>query len=203
MLICKFCSKECKNDNSHRNHERLCRSNPDRNYVSYTRGITAWNKGLTKENSEKINSMALNTSKTLTGKPGIKHNDASRKNLSEHAKRRELGGHTSKIKLHYEMKNGSVVYLQSSYEILFARILDRLNIEWTRPKPLKWIDELGKDHRYYPDFLVGNIYIDTKNDFLAIKDKKKIDTVKLQNSVDIRIVTKNLITEEYILALKA
>ena len=28
MLICKFCNKECKNDNSLRNHERLCSSNP-------------------------------------------------------------------------------------------------------------------------------------------------------------------------------
>ena len=30
MLICKYCNKECKNDNSLRNHERLCKSNPDR-----------------------------------------------------------------------------------------------------------------------------------------------------------------------------
>ena len=30
MLICEYCSKECKNPNSKRNHERLCRSNPNR-----------------------------------------------------------------------------------------------------------------------------------------------------------------------------
>jgi len=30
MLICMFCSKECKNSNSKRNHERLCKSNPNR-----------------------------------------------------------------------------------------------------------------------------------------------------------------------------
>lgn len=32
MLLCKYCGKECKNENSHRNHERCCPSNPDRNY---------------------------------------------------------------------------------------------------------------------------------------------------------------------------
>lgn len=27
--ICKYCGKECKNANSLRNHERLCKSNPN------------------------------------------------------------------------------------------------------------------------------------------------------------------------------
>lgn len=30
MNICKYCGKECKNDNSLRNHERLCKQNPRR-----------------------------------------------------------------------------------------------------------------------------------------------------------------------------
>ena len=39
-FICKFCSKECKNDNSLRNHERLCKENPNRQesyFVIYNR----------------------------------------------------------------------------------------------------------------------------------------------------------------------
>lgn len=38
MLICKYCSKECKNANSLRNHERLCKSNPCRDLTPYERG---------------------------------------------------------------------------------------------------------------------------------------------------------------------
>jgi hypothetical protein len=30
MLLCKYCNKECKNDNSLRNHERLCSKNPNK-----------------------------------------------------------------------------------------------------------------------------------------------------------------------------
>ena len=30
MLLCNFCRKECKNENSLRNHERLCKENPNR-----------------------------------------------------------------------------------------------------------------------------------------------------------------------------
>ena len=30
MFICKYCGKECKNSNSLRNHERLCKLNPNK-----------------------------------------------------------------------------------------------------------------------------------------------------------------------------
>lgn len=33
MLNCNFCKRECKNDNSLRNHERLCKTNPNRQSV--------------------------------------------------------------------------------------------------------------------------------------------------------------------------
>ena len=29
-LLCQFCGKSCKNNNSQRNHERLCKSNPNK-----------------------------------------------------------------------------------------------------------------------------------------------------------------------------
>jgi hypothetical protein len=32
-MNCKFCEKVCKNDNSLRNHERLCHKNPDRQII--------------------------------------------------------------------------------------------------------------------------------------------------------------------------
>jgi len=35
MLLCKFCNKECKNDNSLRNHERLCKNNSNRQISSF------------------------------------------------------------------------------------------------------------------------------------------------------------------------
>lgn len=56
--ICKYCGKECKNLNSLRNHERLCKSNPNRqesSFVKYnkTKG-DVWNKGLTKETNDSL-----------------------------------------------------------------------------------------------------------------------------------------------------
>jgi hypothetical protein len=66
---------------------------------------------------------------------------------------------------------------------------------------LTWIDINSVSHRYYPDFKIGSVYIDTKNDYLAIKDLPKIMAVREQNGVDVRIVTKDLITKEFIATL--
>ena len=35
-FICKFCEKVCKNANSLRNHERLCKQNPNRQFTLFS-----------------------------------------------------------------------------------------------------------------------------------------------------------------------
>ena len=35
MYICKFCNQERKNNNSLRNHERLCKLNPEKQHTSF------------------------------------------------------------------------------------------------------------------------------------------------------------------------
>ena len=67
-LECKFCGKECKSLISLTQHERLCPKNQGRNYISYTRGHEAWNKGLTKETDERVLRNSNSLSKTLQKK---------------------------------------------------------------------------------------------------------------------------------------
>ena len=40
--ICRYCGKICKNDNSLRNHERLCKENPDRQIL--VSNFIKWNE---------------------------------------------------------------------------------------------------------------------------------------------------------------
>jgi hypothetical protein len=127
-----------------------------------------------------------------------KPSEETKAKLSIAAKRNQLGGHTSKRKIFYKKKDGTEVYLQSSYEILLAEILDKLDIEWSRPNPLFWIDDNKVDHRYYPDFKVNDLYFDTKNDYLIEKDKVKIQKVIEQNNIKLIVLSKKDITEEYI-----
>ena len=59
-FICKFCGKACKNANSLRNHERLCKLNPNRQESSWTKfnkEHEPWNKGLTKDTDERVKTL--------------------------------------------------------------------------------------------------------------------------------------------------
>jgi hypothetical protein len=114
---------------------------------------------------------------------------------------RGFGGHTSKKTFKYLMKDGSVVFLQSSYELRMAEILDVIGVIWSRHPPLNWVDDCGRSHKYYPDFLVNGTYYDTKNDYLAIKDIPKINAVKRQNSVNVIILRDGEINEKHLRSL--
>lgn len=98
--------------------------------------------------------------------------------------------------------SGEEFYLQSSYELNMARILNDMNILWVRPTYFIYkID--NRKRKYYPDFLLPNynLYLDTKNDFLIKKDGSKIDAVKKQNIINLEIVRKDQINSDHIQSL--
>lgn len=204
-MECRYCNRVAKNLKSHVTHERCCVFNPDRKYKNGMTGRKAWNKGLTKETNESVlkGSNSLKAS-YKEGNVDISYRDDPSfiKKCSERAKRLNFGGYRKNAGRSKKVKCidsfGNEVCLQSSYELKCAEILNKLNINWIRPEFLFYN---GK--RYFPDFLlVGhNIYLDPKNDHLAKIDKDKIDLVCEQNNVKVFILTKDKISEEYILDL--
>jgi len=96
---------------------------------------------------------------------------------------------------------GNNVYLQSSYELECAKVLDRNNIKWVRPSYLKYRDSLGKNRKYYPDFYLPSIdvYLDPKNKLLIGRDTEKIHLASIQNNVKILILGKDIIYNEKLL----
>ena len=197
--------KECKNANSLRNHERMCKQNPERQvspFVKLNAERGAWNKGLTAETDERVKKYGKTFSERYKGTDEGKrimshpHTEEYKQKMREIAIRRHLGGwHTSKT-IKYDDKT-----LDSTYELEVAKSLDENSIEWTRPNYLIWQDDAGRKHRYYPDFYLPkyNVYLDPKNDFLinratkrfGITDAEKINKVSEQNNVKIVILDKN------------
>lgn len=55
--------------------------------------------------------------------------------------------------------------LDSTWELSLAKRLDQLNVNWTRPEPIQWIDKSGVSHNYFPDFYLEDydLYLDPKN----------------------------------------
>lgn len=64
-MLCKYCSRECKNNNSLSNHERLCKQNPVKqiSWLEQNRdNVKSWNTGLTKESDSRVAKNSKNTS---------------------------------------------------------------------------------------------------------------------------------------------
>lgn len=136
--ICRYCGKECKNANSLRNHERLCKENPNHqisNFVAYNKQCTeglrnVWNKGLTKSTCESIRKQAENAINDYkTGKRrktflGCKHNKETRERISMKSKlNHDIGiGHTWKHRKNFPSKAEQWLYnLLSKHNISFER----------------------------------------------------------------------------------
>lgn len=148
QLTCKYCSKECKNLNSLRNHERLCPSNPDRNYVSHTKGVPSWNKGLSKDTDSRVANNAAAISAVTKGKPSKTiWTDDMRKAKSEW--RKQL--HKDNPETHPNRRLAGNRNKMTYPEKVAFEYLTKLGIEFEHQK------QIGK---YFPDFVVGKIIIE-------------------------------------------
>ena len=162
-MYCKFCQKKCKNENSLRNHQRLCHSNPERqesNFVLYYNRIP-WNKGLDKTDS-RVAKNAASISKTTKGRPNKTiWTDEMRKAKSEW--RKQL--HIDHPETHPNRRLAGNRNKWTYPEKIAANWLDKNNIVYEYNK------RVG---RYYPDFIIGNIIIEIDGERFHNPEKDKI-----------------------------
>lgn len=202
-MTCKYCNKECKNSNSLRNHERLCKNNPNRqipknNFIKYNQ--------YRKENFVKGTNQYIKARKLGLPIPEVSYEtkkklSESRKNKllsEEHKKRISEGMHkaVSKYPESYSSCNinGRVkiyeyngVKLNGKWELEFAKYLDENKIVWERPKvgiEYIWNNNI---HLYFPDFYLPefDIYVEVKG---LIRDK---DYCKWKNIKNLILIQKN------------
>lgn len=196
-FICQYCSKECKNSVSHKNHERYC---PKNSLRIYKNGMTG-KKGANQYTYAIKNGLEkpVNPAK---GKPGRKLSDLQKKNLSTIAKSRGFGGYRENAgrskKFRINDSFGNEVCLQSTYELRCSELLYKMGIKWVRPPALMYGDK-----RYFADFYLPehDIYLDPKNSFKAILDWDKIEKVKVENNINLYVLLEHQLTENYIKSL--
>lgn len=152
------------------NHSRWCKKNPKR--TEYATGSDSTMRAMktAREQSGRTNQFSAARLDGVSipisphkGKPGFflgkTHSHETKKLMSERARNSN----------HRRLRRGMVEYngvmLDSSWEVRLARKLDVDNIQWIRPKPLKYIDKHGLERNYFSDFYLPeyNLYIDPKN----------------------------------------
>ena len=163
MIQCLYCSKECKNVNSQRNHQRLCSLNPNR--AEHPRGATGkspWNKG-----------KPLPYEVGTKGKPGTfsgkKHSDESKKKMSLKIIERYENGWEPKAgrckKYDYESTIAGKIKVDGTWELIFCKYLDAKGLTWARNKKrFPYIRPDGVVATYQPDFYVEDwkTYVEVK-----------------------------------------
>lgn len=183
-MFCKFCNKECKNANSKRNHERLCKMNPNRQELK-SPGFTEYNKsvknGDIKATNQYIKAKQLGLPKPIISDEtrktkSVKSKEAAKKYWNEETRlsRSEIMkqvvrnnpdsysannvcGRTKKITYNGFKLNGS-------WELIVAQWLDKNNIKWTNKiEPFTYVWN-GSTHLYFPDFYLVDYdwYIEVK-----------------------------------------
>jgi hypothetical protein len=207
--ICRYCGRICKNDNSLRNHERLCKENPDRQIL--VSNFIKWNeyrKGKKLQNSSNQYIKAKETGgiyvisdetrqKLSKASKGKYHTKESKEKISlrmkEVVKNNPNYSYSKNKYFKKEIING--FRMDSSWESIFANYLNKNDIKWIKnKKPFRYIFE-NEEHSYYPDFYLEDfkLYVEIKGQETE-KDKAKykvVDNLLVLRAKEINEINKN------------
>lgn len=203
--ICKFCEKICKNANSLRNHERLCKENPNKQVSSIIKYINDVRNGLrkssnfgkTKENNEDIR-RAIETRKRKYESGEIKPGFLG-KHHSEETKQHLRSVERKNCRKNFHCGWYKGIWCDSSWELAFLYYCLENNFEIERNHERFEYNYKGKIKGYYPDFKIKNEFYEIKgykNEFYQSKcdqfpkDKKLviIDKNNIKKYLDFIII---------------
>ena len=184
-MNCKFCDKECKNANSLRNHERLCKLNPN-HQENPMAGKPAWNSGLNSSIDSRIISgsnlssliiSGIAKSKqegtyTCTGRASTVEKELARKQKISESMSGVCGG-----KRHGSGRGKKGWYkgffCDSTYELVYIIYNLDHNIAFTRCNRVYMYEYNNATRKYYPDFeLADGSLVETKGYHTEVVDIK-------------------------------
>lgn len=154
---CQFCNRKFNYGFALTNHLKTCRLNPNRDEEHSKKLSEIQKKAVTKEMREK----------------------ASKRTVFNN-----FWKYRSKNPILYESIKAGKMKLDSKWELIVAKRLDELGVEWYRPRiRLPYFDLEGVEHSYYPDFYVKtyNCFIEVKSEFIKKyqnSSSNKVDYIK-------------------------
>lgn len=189
MLLCSFCNKQCKNDNSLKQHSIRCKNNPAKieiapksekwyNTMNNRKGKGANQYTKARENGEEYITSEEVKQKLRQANIGKKHSQETKEKISRGIRAAILNNPESytsnnvcgRVKI--QEYNGEKFH--GSWEIEFAKWLDYNKIKWVRkvnPFNYYWNSSW---HMYFPDFYLPelDLYVEVKG-YETDRDREK------------------------------
>ena len=158
-MICQYCGKECKNSNSLKNHERLCKENPNRQespFVKYNKDKNAKHSNRyikAKEENRQI-IISEETRKKLSNIwKGRKHSEETKKKISESYKNflennpNKIGwiiNHSSKKS--YAEKYFEELFEKENISLFYHKQVGRYELDFYNEDLMKYVEIDGHQH---------------------------------------------------------
>jgi hypothetical protein len=186
LNCCKYCGLIFENLNSSQraNHSRWCDKNPKRDDYVKTNSAKQLNTPdvISKRNAKIKQAWADGKYKDVRhNNGGYKHNEETKEIIRQKAL---ASPHRRLLRciIEYKKIDGNIIKLDSKWEEELAKRLDSIGIDWIRPAPLKWSDDNGITHNYFPDFYLPkyDIYLDPKNPYAVSVQQTKINCLLKQ-----------------------
>lgn len=151
ILICRHCSKICKNENSLRNHERLCKENPNRSIVPKKTEAFYEAMKIRKNSNQFIKAKELGEQipeNGMKGKPGYfkHHTEETKKKISESMKKKMVGN-TIWVTALEKRKS----FAEQFFDDLFPELkqnyhVDRYFLDLANPEKKVYLEVDGEQH---------------------------------------------------------
>lgn len=157
LFICQYCRSEKQNNNSLRNHERLCKDNPQKQESSFKKYNETrkgpWNKGLSKETDERVKNNSLSVSKSMKGiAPVFEWTETLRKEQSERKK---------KLYLEFPEKHPNRKVAHNRNKMTYP---EKVAFDWFTKQNYDF-QHNKKIDRFYPDFVIDKIIVEIDGEY--------------------------------------
>jgi very-short-patch-repair endonuclease len=200
QYCCRHCGKLCQNLRSLRMHESKCPKNAERVYVSYTKGRTAWNKGLTKESNDSVAQYAKKISENYAN-GSVLPNIALYKWTEE--RRRQQSERKKKLYKEHPEKHPNIMCAANRCNLTYP---EQVTYDWLSAygmKPIHNYHFVTDVSNRYVDFYVPryNLFIEVDGEYWhknKTRDQAKDLDAKRHGKITLRIKPKQHIVSQLV-----
>lgn len=158
-MNCQYCGKECKNSNSLKNHERLCKLNPNKQLSGWT--IHNYNKNAKHSNrfikakeENRIITISNETRKKLSKGFKNKHHNQETKNKISNTLKQYFENNFDKIpfinnhssKQSYPEKYFEELFINEDIDLKYHKRVGRYELDFYNEDLMKYVEIDGEQH---------------------------------------------------------